>query len=55
MSTDIARRMRNNRRLGGFLAGLLGTLFLGIMAGVLFQGGGFGDPDTPPPQVYTGF
>jgi len=58
MSTqeDITRRTGGNgAKFGGFLAGMLGTLFLGIMAAVLFSGGGIGDPRTPPPQVYTNF
>lgn len=49
------RRTRKQMRVGGFLAGALGCLCLGLMAGILYGGGGIGDRNGTPPQVYTNF
>lgn len=54
-SESHGRRSQTQVRVGGFLAGALLCLCLGLMVGVVFGGGGLGDRAAPPPQVYTNF
>lgn len=46
---------RRRGKIGGFLAGVVGTLMLGALASVIVTGHPI-DADAPmPPQIYTNF
>lgn len=57
MSTEIplGRRRLDVAKIGGFLAGAVLTIVLGLVAGVVYSGQGLGDPPREMEPVYTAF
>jgi hypothetical protein len=57
VSTEIplGRRRLDVAKIGGFLAGAVLTIVLGLVAGVVYSGQGLGDPPREMEPVYTAF